>query len=85
MPTTNSEVPNPSLTSVESADSLTIIEIAHETGTHAVIKSPHLDLLTPLVSRRGRIRIVHHRSVEIKLIRKKQIKKINKNHNQYQY
>jgi len=27
--------------------------IAHVTGTVAVIKSPHLDRLTPRVSRRG--------------------------------
>jgi hypothetical protein len=62
-----------------------MMEIAHETGTQAVIKSPPFERLTPRVSRRGRIRIVHHRKVETKLIKKKQIKKINKNHNQYQY
>ena len=71
--------------SVASADSSTIIDIAHETGTQAVIKSPHFERLTPLVSRRGRTRTVHQRNVETKLIKKKQIKKINKNHNQYQY
>jgi hypothetical protein len=70
---------------VASADSLTIIEIAHETGTHAVIRSPHLDRLTPRVSRRGRTRVEHHLTVQIKLIKKKQIRNINKNHNQYQY
>lgn len=71
--------------SVASADSLTIIDIAQETGTQAVIKSPHFERLTPLVSRRGRTRTAHQRNVETKLIKKKQIKKINKNHNQYQY
>lgn len=68
-----------------SADSLTIIEIAQETGTQAVIKSPHLDLLTPRVSRRGRTLVVHQRTVQTKLIKKKQIKKMNKNQSQYQY
>lgn len=62
-----------------------MIDIAQDTGTHAVMRSPHLDLLTPRVSRRGRTRMVHHRRVEIKLSKKKQIKKINKNHSQYQY
>ena len=61
------------------------MDIAHETGTQAVIKSPHFDRLTPRVSLRGRTLRLHHRSVEIKLIKKKQIKNINKNHNQYQY
>jgi len=40
-----------------SVDSFTIIDAAQETGTQAVIKSPHFERLTPLVSRRGRIRI----------------------------
>ena len=45
-------------------DSVTIIEIAQETGTQAVIKSPHLDLLTPRVSRRGLTRVLHQRIVQ---------------------
>lgn len=61
------------------------MEIAHETGTHAVIRSPHLDRLTPLVSRRGRTRLLHQRTVQTKLIKKKQIKKMNINQSQYQY
>lgn len=61
------------------------MEIAHDTGTHAVIKSPHLDRLTPRVSRLGRTRVEHHLTVQIKLMKKKQIRKINRNHNQYQY
>mgnify|MGYP004481590083 CR=1 FL=1 len=61
------------------------MEIAHETGTHAVIKSPHFDRLTPRVSRRGRTRNVHHRTVDRKLIKKKQIRKMNMNQSQYQY
>jgi hypothetical protein len=62
-----------------------MIEIAHAIGTHAVIKSPHLDRLTPRVSRRGRVRMLHHRIVDKNVIKKKQIKNMNKNHNQYQY
>ena len=61
------------------------MDIAQETGTQAVIRSPHLDRLTPRVSRLGRIRFVHQRTVDRKLIKKKQIKNININHNQYQY
>ena len=82
---TISPVPNPSFRSEESVDSLTIIEIAQETGTHAVIKSPHLERLTPLVSRRGLTRVTHHRRVLKKLKKKKQIRKINMNQSQYQY
>ena len=59
--------------------------MAHDTGTHAVIRSPHLDRLTPRVSRRGRTRLVHQRTVDKKLIKKKQIKNININQSQYQY
>jgi hypothetical protein len=66
-----------------SVDSLTIIEVAQVTGTVAVIKSPHLDRLTPLVSRRGRIRMLHHRNVHIKVIKKKTIIKMNANQTQY--
>jgi hypothetical protein len=43
-----------------------------------VIKSPHLDLLTPLVSRLGLTRILHHRIVTKKDKKKKHIKKIKK-------
>jgi hypothetical protein len=66
-----------------SVDSLTIIDIAHVTGTVAVIKSPHFDLLTPRVSRRGRIRMLHQRKVHKKVKKKKTIIKIKMNHNQY--
>lgn len=59
------------------------MEIAHETGTHAVIRSPHFERLTPRVSRRGLTRILHHRTVHKKTIKKKTIKNIKKNHNQY--
>lgn len=59
--------------------------MAHVTGTQAVIKSPHLDLLTPRVSRRGLVRILHQRSVPKKVIKKNTIKKMNINHTQYQY
>lgn len=59
--------------------------MAQETGTHAVIKSPHLDRLTPRVSRRGLTRVEHHLTVQMKLIKKKQIKKMKRNHSQYQY
>jgi hypothetical protein len=62
-----------------------MIEIAHETGTQAVIRSPHFDLLTPRVSRRGRIRKVHQRKVPKNVVEKNIIKKIKRNHNQYQY
>ena len=85
MPTTNSAVPNPSFKSIASVDSLTIIDTAHETGTQAVIKSPHLERLTPLVSRRGLTRVAHQRTAAKKLIKKKQIRKININQSQYQY
>ena len=71
--------------SIASVDSLTIIETAQETGTQAVIKSPHLERLTPRVSRRGLTRVEHQRTADKKLIKKKQIKKININQSQYQY
>jgi len=58
------------------------MEAAHETGTQAVIKSPHLDRLTPRVSRRGRVLILHHRTVHKKALKKKTIKKIKKNQSQ---
>jgi hypothetical protein len=66
-----------------SVDSFTIIDVAHETGTHAVIKSPHFERLTPRVSRRGRIRILHQRTVHTNVIRKKIIINTKTNHNQY--
>tara|TARA_B100000795_G_scaffold56286_1_gene37189 strand:+ start:6548 stop:6757 length:210 start_codon:yes stop_codon:yes gene_type:complete len=68
--------------SLESVDSLIIIEAAQETGTQAVIRSPHLDRLTPRVSRLGRVLILHQRTVHKKVKKKKTIKKIKKNHNQ---
>ena len=58
------------------------MEAAHETGTQAVIRSPHLDRLTPRVSRRGLVRILHQRTVHKKVKKKNTIKKIKKNHNQ---
>lgn len=62
-----------------------MMDIAQVTGTQAVIKSPHLERLTPLVSRRGRVRMLHQRTVLKKVKKKKQIKKMNKNQSQYQY
>jgi hypothetical protein len=46
-----------------------IIDIAQETGTHAVIKSAHLDLLTPLVSLLGFDLRLHQRTTLIKVIK----------------
>lgn len=66
-----------------SVDSVMIIEAAHETGTVAVIRSPHFERLTPRVSRRGRIRMLHHLRVQIKITKKKIIMKTKTNHNQY--
>jgi len=59
-----------------------MIAAAHETGTHAVIKSAHLDLLTPLVSRLGRVRKLHHLTTLTNVIKKNMISDIKKNHNQ---
>ena len=56
--------------------------MAHETGTQAVIKSAHLDRLTPRVSRLGLVRALHHRTVFINVIKKNMINDIKKNHNQ---
>lgn len=56
--------------------------MAHETGTQAVIKSAHLDRLTPRVSRLGFVRALHHRTVFINVIKKNIINDIKKNHNQ---
>ena len=61
------------------------MDIAHVTGTQAVIKSPHFERLTPRVSRRGRVRMLHHLTVLKKVKKKKQIKNIKRNHSQYQY
>lgn len=62
-----------------------MIEIAQVTGTVAVIKSPHLDRLTPRVSRRGWFRLEHQRRTHKNEIKKKTIKKINKNQSQNWY
>jgi hypothetical protein len=40
------------------------METAHVTGTVAVIKSPHLERLTPRVSRRGCVRLEHQRTMD---------------------
>ena len=45
------------------------MEAAQVTGTVAVIKSAHLDLLTPRVSRLGRVRWLHHRTTFINVIK----------------
>ena len=58
------------------------METAQVIGTHAVIKSPHFDRLTPRVSRRGLTRILHQRTVHKNVIKKKTIIQININHNQ---
>jgi hypothetical protein len=60
-----------------------IIDAAQDTGTIAVIKSAHFDLLTPLVSRLGRVRGLHHRVTLRKVIKNNIISEIKKNHNQY--
>ena len=78
-------VPKPSFKSIASLVSVIIIETAQATGIPEVIKSPHFDRLTPRVSLRGRTRLVHQRTVQIKLMKKKQIKKMNINQSQYQY
>jgi hypothetical protein len=59
-----------------------IMAVAQETGTHAVIKSAHLDLLTPLVSLFGLFRILHQRTTFTKEIKKNIIKDIKKNQSQ---
>lgn len=59
-----------------------IIVAAHETGTHAVIRSAHFDLLTPRVSRLGLLRGLHQRTTFIKVMKKSIINEIKKNHNQ---
>ena len=45
------------------------IEIAQDTGTQAVIRSAHLDLLTPLVSLLGLDLKLHHLTTFIKVIK----------------
>jgi hypothetical protein len=54
---------------VASTVSEIIIEIAQETGTQAVIKSAHLDLLTPRVSLFGFDLKLHHLTTFIKVIK----------------
>jgi hypothetical protein len=46
-----------------------MIDAAQETGTLAVIRSAHLDLLTPLVSLFGLLRRLHHLTTFIKVIK----------------
>jgi hypothetical protein len=60
-----------------------MIDKAQETGTVAVIKSPHFDLLTPRVSRRGWFLMLHHRATHKNEMKKKTIKKTNTNQSQY--
>lgn len=62
-----------------------MIEIAQVTGILAVIKSPHLDLLTPLVSLLGSILGLHQRKQHKNVIKKNTIMNKKTNHNQYQY
>ena len=75
----------PSKVSDASVVSLTIIEIAQVTGTAAVIKSPHLERLTPRVSRRGWVRKAHQRATQRKDMKKKIIRKMNTNQSQNWY
>jgi len=60
-----------------------MIEVAQETGTVAVIKSPHFDRLTPRVSLIGLFLRLQFRIVTKNVKKKKTIIKIKKNHNQY--
>ncbi len=60
-----------------------MIEDAHETGTVAVIRSPHLERLTPRVARPGRKRILFHLTATKNEIKKKTINEIKKNQSQY--
>ena len=46
-----------------------IIEAAQVTGTVAVIRSAHLERLTPRVSRLGRVRMLHHLTTLIKVMK----------------
>jgi hypothetical protein len=59
-----------------------MIAVAHETGTHAVIRSAHLDRLTPLVSRFGLLRKLHQRTTLTKDMKKNIIRDMKKNHSQ---
>jgi len=61
----------------------TIIEAAQDTGTQAVIKSPHLARLTPLVSLLGRTLMLHHLKVMSNKVKKTVIRVVKANHNQY--
>ena len=54
---------------INSGVSEIIIDKAQETGTHAVIKSAHLDLLTPLVSLLGFDLKLHQRTTWINVIK----------------
>ena len=45
------------------------MDIAHETGTHAVIRSAHFERLTPLVSLLGFTLGLHHLTTFIKVIK----------------
>ena len=46
-----------------------IIDAAHVTGTVAVIRSAHLDLLTPRVSRLGFVLRLHQRTTLINVMK----------------
>jgi len=59
-----------------------MIAVAQETGTQAVIRSAHFERLTPLVSRLGLLRILHHRTTLTNDMKKNIINDIKKNHNQ---
>ena len=61
---------------------MTIIAVAQDTGTQAVIISAHLDLLTPLVPFSGLLHILHQRTTFINVIKKSIIRDMKKNHNQ---
>jgi len=54
---------------VASTVSEIIIDIAHETGTQAVIKSAHFERLTPLVSLLGFALKLHQRTTLINVIK----------------
>jgi hypothetical protein len=58
-----------------------MIAVAQDTGTHAVIKSAHLERLTPRVSRFGLFLMLHHLTTFTKDIKKNIINDIKKNHN----
>ena len=68
-----------------SIDSLARMEAASAAGTQAVIKSPDFDRPTLRTLRRDLGWKVVHLTAVRKLMKKKQIRKININHSQYQY